>query len=1454
MIRAVYAALCWPCLVHGQNKDYVPAQTTRDMQEAYNMVNAKWTRLISESSTTRQDRTARANVLKTSLNTMGNMFASVVPPSGSASGDAGSVFKQLMTQRAGTLDAMESLSTATAEALKAVTDGEQDKTEKFREGDSELAQDVKSESDRLKDERDEAEEKITVAQSDAEKQVDDKFEDTKAVDQSKFSAIEQETRSQRSMNTEDTALFGQEVKELNKDLKVEHSETETELKAIQAWYTKIEKEKDKQIDSAHIEVENKIVNNAEKAYEKVEKDLEKTVAGSETTLAKDRLKFVDTTEKQYNAAAAADAKVTAYQEKTLEKALATEEKEVDRWVGSLEAMDSAMRARYQATKENLGDLTSLNSDSVKALQRLGKDVPNLANTIQKGLDGARRDVRDEGRALAKDAYDGAKSALEQAALAFTEKATGAMDKAREGFGSGYAQMQKAMHAAYAKLEEAAAASAQMERQLQDEQRETAGTVRTGAELALSAASEQQSSLDRVMKTQISARNAFTGHVLDFIQRVDRDLKKLDQKVQATTGGGQLQQVVGIAMEKLSSELLSGLDQVVARAAAEARSAASRAQEKQLDLALRLAHLKTATGAVDQEASDDEEQSAYSYLTREAPAQLEGVLTKADHAKAGMYTKLLQMDKSLQLWEENTRRAVDIALTQQRTVLTSHVSEAGQAMEEQANAEGYQFSDNVEAVLRSLQGRDEEYAFNWKTLQAELDALFTLLTATTNRHAELKKRLAEDQKMADHSELSGGTLQTMNMQVESWLDKGAATVKRIVEKAVQDAKDKTVQRVGKTLAGLTAKGAGVENGIAELQAKAILASQESVRQAAGDAAALKGVLSILLTDIGTAELHLDEGHKGLRGKSGRLVAAALEAGADERQLAGAAREDAQMHLEKERVKLDEALHDGIQMSREGETELMTGFQNDALHLSQKAKAFETAFDARVNAERRAVSDKAASGEAGREQAQALAEDAAGAWRAGIADQDEKLSVISQEAHAKQEKENGAATVLAREEDTNGQRLSEGAHVLTDSVDEGGDKTARNIATVEEKVATDAEMARVASTTELQGVASAERVAAGKLDAQSQALAAAVGGEMGNISDIDESGMKQYNLTERQVQELEAFVSSERGSQGDNRMYLQKYARQAAASALVLLTRLVGQEMAMTHGAFEKNALLEQRLHRAEGVLGDLTSSEAFRALHSIAAADELATKTGQGHEDMLTWLELFTEGQGEFRARVNAALKDQGVMEEFERLQAEEAMREQREQRERMAWELQQRMARKLQEVIASDDSSTDTAALDSAMGASVRTLQELGQTRAAADREQMQRLRGELSDTDSKAARQLRERADVLARLSDEKQGAKQQLSTVDSLILSLQKANDKKMDEETELLNKRAKSFSQELLLGESISSPDLEELRQKAASLSKQNAQLEKRHATTEKSLRTALAHISKASAAVIPGAYQH
>jgi hypothetical protein len=550
-------------------------------------------------------------------------------------------------------------------------------------------------------------------------------------------------------------------------------------------------------------------------------------------------------------------------------------------------------------------------------------------------------------------------------------------------------------------------------------------------------------------------------------------------------------------------------------------------------------------------------------------------------------------------------------------------------------------------------------------------------------------------------------------------------------------------------------------------------------------------------------------------------------------------------------LDEQMRDGIQHSREGQTEAMTSFQQDALHISQKAQDFEKKFDAGVNAERRAVSDKASAMGAGRQQAKELAEGAAGAWHKGVEDQAEKLSVVTRQAHAAQEKEDGASDLLAREEDTNGRRLSEGAHTMAESVVEGGDKTARDIASVEEEVATDAKTARVASATELQGVESAERAAAQELDNQTQALSSVVGGTMGNVSALNEYGVKSYNLTERQVQELEAFVGSERGSQGENRQYLQKYVRQAAVGALVMLADLVAQEMKTAHGAFAKNALLKQQVKGAAGVLGDLTSSEAFQALHTIATSDELALTAGQDHEDLLNWLDIFEGRQGAFEARVNSALEDQGQMANFTRLLAEESVTEQQRRQQTLARELQGRVQTVL---TTAAGGGTDTSALDSSMEASVHTLQELGQSRAASDRVEMQRLQGELDATDSKAARKIRERADVLAGLTDEKQEASQKLSTVDSLIASLQKANDKKMDEETELLNKRAKSFSQELLLGETLNaSPDVGELRREAASLSKQNAQLEQRHTTTEKTLRDVLAHISKASAAVAPAAYR-
>jgi len=1117
-------------------------------------------------------------------------------------------------------------------------------------------------------------------------------------------------------------------------------------------------------------------------------------------------------------------------------------KDIERQVSSDAIQHRDLVNTIEQTKEIMGEIVNEGKIATDQVRRTSAALPEGIKAVDESFSELHKELKQQVTANIVDDEEKNKGILEQAAIDASSKLQAQLNTVSQDIDGDVEELTKRQQASSIKMRDAAGEVAN-EQVAQNQLQEAAGEeVAAGRDVANTANQEVTAMQKQLDNTGRSAIDALKGEVKGFRKNIKDTMTQTENNIQgyigATGGPNSIPATVAAKLQDLTVETSSSLQSMSKEIGQLTQDIEMPMQDAQQQLSSKTAQLGAVMGV-----GDDVENSVYNTIVAGFPTRENALESKATRIVDGMDSDIEKLKKegdSAQSAIGGSSGSIKKSSDQARATAAAATNQLTQSMAQSINKAAFGIVDEVDGLKRAIATTQEKQSYSNADLLATDKGINEELLELKTRNEQLYASERSQEQVA------GASKPLSDIAAFDQKFKGnSAALDESLRMHQADELSQTTQaaqdQVNKQKALLLARSAsdkayvkeavqsfvnGLENGVSGTKQ----AAEESAKE-----------IESFGKRLAISQSTYEEGVKSLHNQGHGVVSAADAAITDSHKAFG--------QLSVEQVNAMSAVKDKLAGMMQTAGMASRRKQDDILNVFEKGTAgLKTSTDAtlrkgknRISSVEATVQDHATNNDKAAQAAQFAWQQGRVRWGKQITDAEAMVGqAVTKQRYAEEAGANSLHT-LENSESASDRRMVESLGTLGSITEDFGARSADKIAMAGDDVESKAKIALVNSETTIQGLRAQERMAAEKQDQRDQELARAVGSEMGEIDNVIGAAGKGFNLTEAQMTELKELLKVEQDSLVDNEKYLKSYVGQSSASILGLLSLVAKQMMKEAHSGFTQASHAGNSIDSFNHLMSEATGGEAFKTLEKIAAADELAIKTGGENEELDYWLEMFEKESVNWRKKVDVAFEDADVLQDLTAAQAKADKSEQEANQARLGARLQGKMG-----AMINGMGGASVAGLETALGSDVNTLNQLGATRSAADNQMLAGLKGELQSESQRSLGDMSKANGEIDSLNRENEGAHSQLSEMEKMLLAIQKQNEARLESDKKTLNTRARQFSEAMLDDghqQQAAPPNIVELKKQAQELQREHLDLQERHEKADQTMSRLLGKITQA-----------
>merc|ERR1719197_310452 len=404
----------------------------------------------------------------------------------------------------------------------------------------------------------------------------------------------------------------------------------------------------------------------------------------------------------------------------------------------------------------------------------------------------------------------------------------------------------------------------------------------------------------------------------------------------------------------------------------------------------------------------------------------------------------------------------------------------------------------------------------------------------------------------------------------------------------------------------------------------------------------------------------------------------------------------------------------------------------------------------------------------------------------------------------------------------------------------EKVSGNLTNRVNKVGSEVELGKVEANAHEDETKAIKRMGEDQLKQVNAKVARMLAGEEAKLHNADELGSRFTNRTEGNLQKIEEFVRVQIDEAHDQKKQLQGEVQRSAGEVLKNLAQIVKAEMSGTHKGYTNAEELAVFLQSFRDTMDGVFQGEAFQSLRAIADADMLAASAGMDNSRYIWWMKLFKNEQKEYHNQVGKSLQDANAEEAIQRAMIEAGERAQ-EQDER---KMQDALEHKADSEMTRLGNNAGMSNLTASMGKSAAAMRSLQLSKAATNEAFMKGIDAALNSRSGQEILRTKAKEKEMEELQASLHKAEGQMSGLEGMLGIIQTATEKRLEEEKDAINSRAKAFSRQLLdVGAGAAAaekPSIQGLVTMATELQNRHDALSERHASSQENLKNLVAQI--------------
>lgn len=1192
------------------------------------------------------------------------------------------------------------------------------------------------------------------------------------------------------------------------------------------------KRSEKAISKAKNIVTKQMKTGSKKVYDKVANIVGRFLSSGNRDLDKKREKLVSKAEKRVARDVKRSERRSGKTVKRLNKVMKTLGKEFERDNGMRLSQQEALESEMTDLQNTMKDALSDDDVTEEEILRLDTAVPAATAESAKGQLSRVKEIVTAAREKLSILSQQMAGALEKGKLTSNDAVSQEIDTLRAAIRKDSEDLTKVSLGTTVKVRDATGKTKNSQLSLAAKMEADAGELQKAFQTTGDVIGQVKLSNKRLTKAQMDGANLQTATVKNFIQQTAIALQQLDRKIkQIASPDGQHSPnaAVKAGLHRLAQEMLGQLEREGDSSRKTTEDMGVTLQEAILGFTSKLTHAEQVMGV----GQKSDAQSMFQFVTADLPATMQAVFDGEVHERGAAYTAVEKGEQTAQQWAETVKQQASILAGQSRSFTQNAVNQHSQELEEAVGKRQFDDTEIGDAIQRASAAADEKESSAWKSALDRMNIMVAALADAETQIQAVQHAASVLQNDAQNSKVQESAVVTREHQIRAMAEKMRSQALNVISAMLNDAQAVGEKQLLRQQDADASQTNSLKGSIREFLATQSARMEKDVFKIKGVAKDTKGTLGGLLQTIGGIKAMRGANLKDLRNarikteEKGQGVSMAYQ-----KELAALTAEQSKA-LSDAAAKLSTVMHGEHVASKAQEQAMLRSFATSMDRVESAGSAFFKTGEGKLSAELGSFKQRDAVLKTSRENAAAGALAAADTWKSTSTDSGSQLLLTERKAKSAADTEGQEVEGLSRDEDMNAKRMGEGAKTMGTVLQDGGDKAAEALVQTEEQIKSEAELARIAEDSATQDIRAETRIGAEKLDRADTELAFSMGKLLGSLG-TTEAGLSRTNaLTKTQSEEIAKLVGVENGASADNKNYLKTYAVTSAAQALEILTYLISAQMTMVRQNFVYNNNFEKELNGIGYHFNKVTGGAAFKALQSVAQADEDAITIAANHEKLEYWIEQFEKQEKDFQGRVEQGFIDQDALEKMTRAE----LAQDREEQKKAALKSQEMLDGKVNGMLKEVGVGFDASVLDDALGESMYAMTDLGKTRAQADNAVLDNLQGVLDREGNQADQDVTRTQGELSAIGAEKMEAAKTLSTMSNMIDMIQRSNEKKMKAMKSLMNDRAAQFSEALLLGSSSMkevAPDVHELKDRALKLKGDHDALAKRHGIAENNLQ--------------------
>jgi len=431
------------------------------------------------------------------------------------------------------------------------------------------------------------------------------------------------------------------------------------------------------------------------------------------------------------------------------------------------------------------------------------------------------------------------------------------------------------------------------------------------------------------------------------------------------------------------------------------------------------------------------------------------------------------------------------------------------------------------------------------------------------------------------------------------------------------------------------------------------------------------------------------------------------------------------------------------------------------------------------------------------------------------------------------------MLGETEGTMDKRMESGGKMIEEVSGDAKEKVSGNLTNRMNKVGSAVELGKIEEKAHEDETNAIKGMAEGQLKQEDGKIARMLEGEEAKLHNADDLGNRFTNRTEGDLKKIEEFVRVQIEEANDQKKQLQGEVQRSAGEVLKNVAKIAKAEMSGTHKGYTNAEELAAFLQAFRDTMEEVFQGEAFQSLKAIANADMLAARVGTDNSKYIWWMKLFKNEQKEYHNQVGKSLQDANAEEAIQRAMIEAGERAQEEDERK----IQEALEHKTDSEMNRLGNDAGMSNLTGSMGKSAAAMRSMQLSQGAANEAFMKGIDAALNSKSGQEMLRTKVKEKEMEELQASLHKAEGQMSGLEGMLGIIQTAAEKRVEEEKDAIDSRAKAFSRQLLDvggGAAAEKPSIQGLVTMATELQNRHDALSERHAASQENLKNLVAQI--------------